>query len=88
MNASDGQLTVGFLQDIFCQMFTDVRKRRLVEEVVQQTLGSTYRVNFVKVSKEEVEASRGEVLVDDGFVEEATERVREVHIRRLGNGHS
>jgi DNA polymerase-3 subunit gamma/tau len=88
MNAADGQLTVGFLQEIFCQMFADVRKRRLVEEVVQQTLGSAYRVNFVRVSKEEVEAARGEVLIDDGFVEEATERLREIHIRRLGNGHS
>lgn len=88
MAAGDGQLTVGFLQDIFCQMFTDVKKRRLVEMVVEQTLGSAYRVNFVKVSREQVEATRGEAVLDDGFIEEVTERLREMHIRQLGNGHS
>jgi DNA polymerase-3 subunit gamma/tau len=88
LRAAEGELTIGFLHDFHRNQFTDVKKRRLLEEVVGETLGTAYRVNCIKVSKEEVEAARGESLVDDGFIDEVADRLRAYHVRQLGNGHS
>lgn len=90
LRAEDGQITIGFLHDFHRNQFSDTKKRKLLEEVVEDVLGASYRVTCVRTTKEEVEAVRGADAFeeDDGFVEEATERLRAYHARELGNGDS
>ncbi len=90
LKASTEELTVGFLHDFHAKFFTDIPKRRQLEEVVAEVLGSSYRVQCVRASKEEIEAVRGAGAVpeDDGFVEEVTERLRQYHAKQISNGNS
>ncbi|MBV9281804.1 MAG: DNA polymerase III subunit gamma/tau [Chloroflexi bacterium] len=90
MGVADGVITVGFLHKFHQEQFADTKKRRVLEEVVAEVLGTPYRVNCIRTTKEEVEAVKGAEALqeDDGFVEEVTERLREFHARQLGNGHS
>ena len=90
LRASDGQLTVGFLYPFHRDKLSEVEKRRLLEQVVGETLGAAYRVTCVVASREEIESARGKGVLadDDGFVEEVAERLRQYHVQQLGNGHS
>jgi len=95
LRAGEGQITIGFLHDFHRNQFADkspaaAEKRRLVEEVVENVLGASYRVNYVRTTREEVEALRGVGALeeDDGFVDEVAERLREYHARELGSGNS
>ncbi|GAC1632515.1 MAG: DNA polymerase III subunit gamma/tau [Chloroflexota bacterium] len=90
LQAEQGELVIGFEYDFHFNYFADVKKRKLVEEVIEEVLGATYRVRCIRTSKEEVEklrAARG-IPEDDGFIEEAAERLRAFHARELGKGHS
>lgn len=90
MQVDGGEVTVGFLYDFHANQFADVTKRRLLERVVSDTLGSPHRVRCMRVTREEIEAARGAGIVvdDDGFVEEAAARIRDYHIKQLHNGGS
>lgn len=90
LNVQDGEITVGFLHTFHRDQFADVRKRRILEEVVGEVMGASYRVTCVRTSKEEIESLKGEGALgeDDGFVEEVAERLREYHARQIGNGAS
>jgi hypothetical protein len=90
MSAEDGELTIGFLYDFHRDQFGDVRKRRLLEEVVGEVLGVPYRVKCIRTTKEEIQTLGGPNALeeDDGFVEEVAERLRAFHIRQLDNGNS
>jgi hypothetical protein len=90
LGAGDGEMRVGFLYPFHADRVSDVKARRMLEEVIAETLGVPYRVRSLVATKEEIEAARGagSVAEDDGFIEEAAERLRKVHIERLGNGHS
>lgn len=90
MSAGEGELTIGFLYDFHRDQFGDVRKRRLLEEVIGEVLGATYRVKCIRTTKEEIQMLGGSHTLDedDGFVEEAAERLRAFHVRQLDNGSS
>jgi hypothetical protein len=90
MKAEGNQITIGFLHDFHRDQFADAKKRKLLEEVVTEVVGASYRVNCVRTTREEIESLKGlqALQEDDGFVEEVAERFREFHARELGNGHS
>jgi DNA polymerase-3 subunit gamma/tau len=90
LGAEDGEMKVGFLYRFHCDRINEVSARRALEEVIAETLGVSYRVRSLVATKEEIEAARGSgsVADDDGFIEEAAESLRRLHIERLGNGHS
>ena len=82
------EVTVGFLHDFHRNQFADVAKRRLLEEVLSRVLGSPHRVSCIRTTRDEVTALRGRVEEDDGFVEEAAERLRRFHAQQLSAGNS
>lgn len=88
MKAADGELTIGCLYPFHHSQLSDSKKRKLVEQVVAETLGSSYRIRAVLATREEIEAARGAAVVpvDDGFVQEAAERLRQYYVQQLGNG--
>lgn len=90
LGAENGEMKVGFLYPFHADRINDVAARRTLEEVIAETLGVSYRVRSLVTTKEEIESARGAgaVAEDDGFIEEAAERLRKLHIERLGNGHS
>lgn len=90
LRADQGELVIGFEYDFHFNYFSDTKKRKLVEEVVEEVLGVAYRVRCIRTTKEEVERARGVRAIpeDDGFIQEAAERLRAYHARELGNGHS
>ena len=90
MKAAEGELTIGFLYDFHREQFADVKKRRLLEEVVAEVLGAPHRVTCVKTTREEVDLVKAAHTPqpDDGFIEEVAERLRGFHARELGNGRS
>lgn len=90
MKTENGEMTIGFFFDFHRNQFADAKKRRLLEEVVSEVLGTPCRVTCVKTTREEIESLKGVGAVReyDGFVEEVAERLREYHARQLGNGHS
>jgi len=85
-----GEVTIGFLGDWHCKVLSEVRKRKLVERVIEEVVGVSYRVHSVLTTREEVERIRGSDALpeDDGFLAEAQERLRAFHARQLGNGYS
>ncbi len=90
MKLGDGELTIGCLYPFHHSQLTDVKKRKLVEQVVAETLGTSYRVRAVLATREEIEAARGAAVVpiDDGFIQEAAERVRQYYVQHMGNGQA
>jgi hypothetical protein len=90
LSIADGEVTIGFEFPFHANVWTENGKRKLLEEAVAETLGASYRVKCVRTTKEEVRATLGSeaVFEDDGFVEEAAERLRDWHARQLGNGSS
>jgi DNA polymerase-3 subunit gamma/tau len=89
LKASDGEMTVGCLYRFHHEQLAVPERRRLLEQVVAETVGASYRVRPVLTTKDEIEQVRGQVVPeDDGFIEEAAERLRQMHVRQLGNGHS
>jgi hypothetical protein len=90
LRSEAGELTVGFLYDFHRDQFADPKTRRVLEEVVAEVLGATYRVTCVRATREEIEAARGAgaLEADDGFMEEAAERLRRFHGRQLQNADS
>lgn len=90
LKAENGEMTVGFVYDFHANQFAEQKKRKLLEQVVEEALRVSYRVNCVRTTKDEVKKLRGDnaVFEDDGFVAEAAERLRAFHARELGNGHS
>ena len=85
-----GEVTVGFLHSFHRDQFADPKKRRMLEEVLQEVLGTSYRVECVHATKDQIEQFRGAGAVeeDDGFVEEVAERLRQYHARQINNGNS
>jgi hypothetical protein len=83
-------MRVGFLYRFHSDRLNEVSARRALEEVIAETLGVSYRVRSLVATKEEIEAARGSgaVAEDDGFIDEAAERLRKLHIEKLGNSHS
>lgn len=90
LSVDDGQLTIGFQFPFHANVWTDPGKRRLLEECVAEVMGSSYRVQCVRTTRDEVKATLGASAVpeDDGFMEEAADRLRQWHARQLGNGSS
>lgn len=90
LGAENGEMKVGFLYRFHSDRLNETSARKALEEVVAETLGVSYRVKSLVASKEEIEAARGTgtVAEDDGFIEEAAESLRKLHIEKLGNGHS
>jgi DNA polymerase-3 subunit gamma/tau len=90
MQIEGGEVTIGFLYPFHANQFADPKRRRLLEQVVSETLGSPHRVRCLRVTRDDIEAVQGAgaVAEDDGFVEEAAARLRELHFRELGNGSS
>jgi DNA polymerase-3 subunit gamma/tau len=90
LGAEDGEMRVGFLYRFHSDRLNEVSARRALEEVIAETLGVSYRVRSLVATKEEIEAARGSgaVAEDDGFIDEAAERLRKLHIEKLGNSHS
>ncbi|MGH2447021.1 MAG: DNA polymerase III subunit gamma/tau [Chloroflexota bacterium] len=85
VDEGDAQATIGFLYDFHAQRFADVERRRLVEESIAEVTGTNYRISCTKISKSDVEAINGSSgeLEDDGFLQEAAERLRRYHLREL-----
>jgi DNA polymerase-3 subunit gamma/tau len=85
-----GEVVIAFLFEFHAQRWTDIQKRRVLEEVVTDVLGSPHRVQCIRTTREEIEAARGaEILAeDDGFVDEVAERLRQYHAREMSNGNS
>ena len=90
LGADNGEMKVGFLYPFHSEQLNKTSARKALEEVIVETLGVSYRVKSLVATKEEIEAARGSgtVAEDDGFVEEAAESLRKLHIEKLGNGHS
>ena|SRR5947209_7454585 len=90
LKVGGGEVTVGFLHSFHRDQFVDPKRRRLLEEVVREVLGSSHRVECVHTTKAEIERYRGAGTVeeDDGFVEEVAERLRQYHARQINNGTS
>jgi DNA polymerase-3 subunit gamma/tau len=90
LKVESGEVTVGFLHSFHRDQFTDPKKRRVLEEVLQEVLGSSYRVECVHATKDQIEAYRGAGAVeeDDGFIEEVAERLRQYHARQINHGNS
>jgi DNA polymerase III subunit gamma/tau len=90
LQVDQGEVTIGFRWQFHFNQFADVKKRRLLEQVVSETLGSPHRVKCLLVTRADIEAARGAgvVVEDDGFVEEAVARLREYHIKQLNSGSS
>jgi hypothetical protein len=90
LGADNGELKVAFLYPFHSDRVNDAASRKVLEEVIAETLGVSYRVKGLVATKEEIEAARGSgaVAEDDGFIEEAAESLRRLHIEKLGNGHS
>ena len=90
MRAADGEITLGFLHPFHVSQVADTKKRKILEEVVSEVLGTSYRVTCVHTTREEIESIRGADALqnDDGFIEEVTERLRDFHARQIQNGHS
>ncbi len=88
MRLNGGEMVVGFLYEFHRNAFSDPKKRKLLEEVVADVFGVPYRVTCVRTTKDEVGAITGALPDDDGFVDEASERLREFHAKQLGNGSS
>lgn len=85
---ANGELRIGFLYDWHRNQIADPKKRRVLEEVLLEVLGTPYRVTCELTTKEEVAALQGNAAIqDDGFIEEAAERLREYHIRHLTDGN-
>lgn len=89
LRAGEGELQIGFLYDWHRNQVADPKKRRVLEQVVEEVLGTPFRVNCILTTKEEVAAVRGAHEVeDDGFIDEAAERIRDYHIRHVTGGTS
>lgn len=90
LGTSGGEVTIGFEFPFHANVWTDNAKRKLLEEAVADAMGASYRVKCVRTTKDEVRAALGAdaVFEDDGFVDEAAERLRAWHARQLGNGAS
>lgn len=90
LRVEQGEVTVGFEHDFHRTQLSDVKRRRLLEEIIVEVVGSAYRVNCVRTTKEEVVALRGAQAVqeDDGFIDEAAEQFRQYHVRQMQNGNS
>ena len=90
MKTQDGEITIGFPYDFHLGRFAEVKNRKMLEQVVAEVTGASYRVSCVRTTLEEIRSLRGPVGAqeDDGFIEEVTERLREFHSRELGNGRS
>ena len=84
-----GTLTIGFLHEFHRTQTSDVKKRRLVEEVVRDVLGTPHQVICVLTTREELASLDGAAAVDedDGFIEEAADRLRDFHIKQITEGH-
>lgn len=82
------ELTIGFGFKFHYDMFADTQKKRMLEQVVQEVMGANIRVKPVKVSPEQIRASRGENPDgdDDAFITEAAERLRSFHAHQIRNG--
>lgn len=90
MKVENGEVTVGFMHEFHRTQFSDPRKRRMLEEVIAEVTGATYRVVCVRATKEEIGARRGVDPEDDddGFAEEAAERLRVFHARQIRDATS
>ena len=90
MKSQGGEITIGFPYEFHLGRFAEAKNRKLLEQVVAEVTGASYRVSCVRTTLEEIRSLRGPVGAqeDDGFVEEVTERLREFHTRELGNGRS
>jgi hypothetical protein len=90
LSVDDGELTIGFQFPFHANVWTDPGKRRLLEECVAEVMGSSYRVQCVRATRDEVTSTLGSSAIpeDDGFMEEAAVRLRQWHARQLGNGSS
>jgi hypothetical protein len=90
IKAENGEITIGFLHRFHQNQLVDPKKRKLLEEVVEEVMGRSYRVTCVLTTKEDIEAVKGagSVAEDDGFIEDLSERLRAYHARELGNSHS
>jgi aspartate ammonia-lyase len=87
MSVDGREMTVGFEYPFHREQLAEPQKRKLLEKVVEEVLGAHYRVTCVTTSREAINAaSGGGVRGDDGFIEEAEERLRAFHVRQLGNG--
>lgn len=90
LRTDSGEIVIGFLHAFHHNQLTDAKKRRLLEEVVEEVTGVAYRVTCVRCTREDVEAVKGAEAMDqdDGFVEEAAERLRAYHGKQLRSGDS
>jgi DNA polymerase-3 subunit gamma/tau len=90
LRTENGEIVIGFLHAFHHNQLADAKKRRLVEEVVEEVMGVAYRVTCVRCTREDVEAVKGAGSMDqdDGFVDEAAERLRAYHGKQLRNGDS
>jgi len=86
----NGEIVVGFVPKFHVEQLSNSKQRKLLEEVVAEVMGVPYRVTVRQTTKAEVSAARGPEALeeDDGFIEEAAERLRQYHARELGNGTS
>lgn len=86
----NGEIVVGFVPKFHVEQLSNSKQRKLLEEVVAEVMGVPYRVTVRQTTKAEVSAARGPEAFeeDDGFIEEAVERLRQYHARELGNGTS
>ncbi len=90
LKTDNGEIVIGFLHAFHHNQLTDAKKRRLLEEVVEEVTGVAYRVTCIRCTREDIEAVKGagSVEQDDGFAEEAAERLRAYHGKQLRNGDS
>jgi len=86
----NGEIVVGFVPKFHVEQLSNSKQRKLLEEVVAEVMSVPYRVTVRQTTKAEVSAARGPEALeeDDGFIEEAAERLRQYHARELGNGTS
>jgi len=79
------EVTIGFPYDFHRDVFAEAAKRRILEGVVSDVLGEKRRVICIRANPEDSGVS--DDLVDDGFVAEVAEQLRQYHAREF-NGRS
>ncbi|MGH2443683.1 MAG: hypothetical protein ACRDFX_11055, partial [Chloroflexota bacterium] len=90
LKSENGVVTVGFEYDFHRGQVDEVKRRKVLEEVVSEVMRSPQRVECVQASRAEIDAAggTGATEADDGFVDEVAERLRQYHVREMNNGHS
>lgn len=89
MEWDQGEVTLGFAYQFHREQVDQPESRRVVEQVIGETVGSSRRVRCIATTREEASPS-GESNLDDtdDFLREAERMLRGVHARQIRSSRS